>query len=221
MTKFIEEFPRYDGNYTINVALYNLRLPHDLKDLAYEYIYSDCSEFFYRNAERQFKEDYGHDIGFEGRNGKHLVLDYVPLDLDSLDRESAADKKYLIEEECRLLKNFLDFRNRLEIAFIDNIRKEGEHAKEEIKARREYENRQQYEQQIAADKAYDAIPEDETLTSGARVLGWIESLSRSQGSYGRLLRELESWTLEKKYGWLNDQGRKHNDITDFVMDFEG
>lgn len=63
-------------SYANNVKLYNLDLPDDLKDKAYDFIYAECFEYTedVNNLIDDFRSRTGYTAGFNGRSSGYIVL---------------------------------------------------------------------------------------------------------------------------------------------------
>lgn len=63
-------------SYANNVKLYNLGLPDELKDKAYDFIYAECIEYNndVSNLIADFHSRTGYTAGFNGRSAGYIVL---------------------------------------------------------------------------------------------------------------------------------------------------
>jgi hypothetical protein len=65
-------------SYANNVKLYNLDIPDEYMDLAYEIICGDVEcvdwEFTVQDIMNEFLEDTGYAMGFNGRSGGYIVM---------------------------------------------------------------------------------------------------------------------------------------------------
>lgn len=85
MIKFLTEHYRYNTmnswngstSYANKVKLWDLNLPSDIKDDAWNFIYADYSDFYgftIPDLIALFREETGYDVGFNGRSNGYLVM---------------------------------------------------------------------------------------------------------------------------------------------------
>lgn len=94
MIDFLRNHFRYDTmnswnratSYANNVKLYNLNLPEDINDTAYEICLSEISDNPLNDAIDLLLDDFFHETGyrarFNGKSGGYLVLYYTQLERD-------------------------------------------------------------------------------------------------------------------------------------------
>lgn len=139
MVDFLKNHFRYwtmnswnrSSSYANNVKIYNLELPNDIQDKAWDYVCGslECSDidFLIQDEIAMFRADTGYDAGFNGRNGGYLVMydtewkngELVTYPGRSLD----ADEDFEDEEEwsIRDLKYKVEVVQRFD-EMCDNIR---------------------------------------------------------------------------------------------------
>lgn len=85
MIRFLTEHFRYDTmnswnrstSYANNVKLYNLQLPKEIEDKAWDFVCNDVESdlsFIIDDLIYEFREDTGYTVGFNGRSGGYLVM---------------------------------------------------------------------------------------------------------------------------------------------------
>ena len=103
-------------SYARNVKVYNLDLPKDLLDRAYDLVFEDgFNELMvdlYCDLINQFEEDAdGYTIGFNGRSGGYLVLYHKDYPFRSLDMHEDFDDfdDFEIRERYKLVELFDEY----------------------------------------------------------------------------------------------------------------
>lgn len=86
MIEFLENHFRYwtmnswnrSSSYANNVKIYNLNLPEEIRDRAWDYVCGslECDEIDYliQDEIAMFRADTGFDAGFNGRSGGYIVM---------------------------------------------------------------------------------------------------------------------------------------------------
>lgn len=69
-------------SYANNVKVYNLDLPDDLRNKAYDFLDAECDEFSFeiQHLIAEFEHFTGYSAGFNGRSGGYIVLYDTELD---------------------------------------------------------------------------------------------------------------------------------------------